>query len=226
VTSADRIVTVHNGIPDIPTELRARPERTPPRMAMIARFEAQKDHPTLLHALAGLRDAAWELDLIGDGPLRGRMESLADSLGLRDRVRFLGQRMDVHQLLAAAQVGLLVTNWEGLPLSILEAMRAGLPVIATDVAGIGEAVSDGETGFLVPRGEVEALRARIASLLADGQLRRHQGSAGRARYERHFTLDHFVTRTLSVYQDVLAERTPRGVGSYGREARREVVTRR
>jgi glycosyltransferase involved in cell wall biosynthesis len=211
LTSADRVVAVHNGIPDIPVELRARPDRAPTRLIMIARFEAQKDHPTLLHALAGLRDLAWELDLVGDGPLLGRMESLAADLGLRERVHFLGQRMDVPRLLAGAQLSLLVTNWEGLPLSILEAMRAGLPVIATDVAGIGEAISEGETGYLIPRGDVELLRERLARLLGDARLRLDQGRAARARYERHFTLDQFVDRTLAVYQDVLEERTSRGV---------------
>lgn len=206
LTGADHVVAVHNGIPDIPLELRAQPDRTPPRLVMIARFEAQKDHPTLLRALAGLRDSEWELDLIGDGPLLKRMESLAAEVGLRDRVNFRGQRMDVPQLLAGAQVSLLVTNWEGLPLSILESMRAGLPVIATDVAGIGEAISDGKTGYLVPRGDVKLLQDRIARLLGDARRRLRQGQAARARYERHFTLEQFVGRTLAVYEDVLAER--------------------
>jgi glycosyltransferase involved in cell wall biosynthesis len=134
------------------------------------------------------------------------MQALARTLGIQDRVRFLGQRMDVDQLLAAAQISLLVTNWEGFPLSILEAMRAGLPVIATSVAGIGEAVTDGETGYLVPRGDVDLLRNRIERLLTDPGLRVQLGRGGRERYERHFTLDHFVARTLAVYEEVLAER--------------------
>jgi glycosyltransferase involved in cell wall biosynthesis len=142
ITTADRIVTVYNGMPDVPAELRADPGGTPARLVMVARFGPQKDHGTLLRALAGLRDHSWELDLIGDGPLMGRMQSLAASLGIGGRVRFLGQRMDVERLLASAQVSLLVTNWEGFPLSILEAMRAGLPVVATSVAGIGESVRD------------------------------------------------------------------------------------
>ncbi len=203
----DRIVTVHNGMPDISPQHMAHPERTPARLIMVARLGAQKDHPTLLRALAGLRNLAWELDLIGDGPLMSEMQALAGSLGIQDRVRFLGQRMDVDQLLAAAQISLLATNWEGFPLSILEAMRAGLPVIATSVAGIGEAVTDGETGYLVPRGDVDLLRNRIERLLTDTGLRVRLGRGGRVRYERHFTLDHFVARTLAVYDDVLAERS-------------------
>jgi glycosyltransferase involved in cell wall biosynthesis len=207
LASEARVVTVHNGMPDIPSGHMAHPELTPVKLMMVARFGAQKDHPTLLRALAGLRHLAWELDLIGEGPLMREMETLATSLEIHDRVRFLGQRLDVDQILAGAQVSLLVTNWEGFPLSILEAMRAGLPVIASSVAGIGEAVTDGETGYLVPRGDVDCLRERIERLLTDPGLRLRLGRGGRARYERHFTLEHFVARTLAVYEEVLAERS-------------------
>lgn len=204
-----RIVTVHNGILDIPDQLRAEPGRAPTRLVMVARFGAQKDHPTLLQALGGLRDLAWELDLVGEGPLTAEVRALADSLGLGQRVRFLGQRMDVDRILAAAQVSLLVTNWEGFPLSILESMRAGLPVVASAVGGIGESVDDGRTGYLVPRGDVETLRARIGGLIADPGLRVRLGQAGRDKYEAQFTVEHFVNKTLAVYRDVLAPRAPR-----------------
>ncbi len=203
ILPAHRLVTVHNGMPDVAPSLRADPARTPPRLVMVARFAAQKDHPTLLRALAGLRDHAWELDLVGEGPLVGEAESLASSLGLRDRVHFLGQRMDVDRILANAQIALLVTNWEGFPLSILEAMRAALPVVASAVGGIGESVRDQETGFLVPTGQVERLRERIRLLLADPGLRVRLGARGRAVYEEHFALDRTVSKTLAVYRDVL-----------------------
>jgi glycosyltransferase involved in cell wall biosynthesis len=203
VAAEDRVVTVYNGIPGVPAALRADPGRTPVRLVMVARFGPQKDHPTLLRALAGLVEHPWHLELVGEGPLSGQMEALASSLGIRDRVHFLGQRMDVDQILANAQISLLVTNWEGFPLSILEAMRAGLPVVASGVGGVGESLRDGETGFLVPPGEVEPLRDRIRRLLVDSQLRVRLGARGRAVYEEHFTLEHAVTRTLAVYADVL-----------------------
>ena len=203
IAREDRLVTVHNGMPDVSPRLRADPGRTPVRLVMVARFEAQKDHPTLLEALGGLTQHAWSLDLIGNGPLMSDMEALADRLGLGERVRFLGQRMDVHDLLAQSQVSLLVTNWEGFPLSILESMRAGLPVIASSVGGIDEAVVEGQTGYVVPRQGVEQLRARIHQLLVDPALRTRFGASGRSRYERHFTLDHAATKTLAVYQDVV-----------------------
>ena len=210
IVAEERIVTVHNGMPDIPPGLRADPGRSPPRLIMVARLGAQKDHTSLLRALEGLKHREWELELIGDGPLMGEMKSLAATLGLGTRVRFLGQRMDVDQLMAEAQISLLVTNWEGFPLSIIESMRAGLPVVASSVGGIGEAICDGETGYLVPRGDVEVLRDRIDRLLTDPALRVRMGTSGRTRYEQHFTLDRTVTKTLAVYSDALAGR--KGLG--------------
>lgn len=208
IAGEDRMVTVHNGVPDVPQSRRADPGRTPVRLVMVARFQAPKDHPTLLRALAGLQDHAWELDLIGEGRRRGEMEALAFALGLGGRVRFLGERTDVDQLLANAQISLLVTHWEAFPLSILESMRAGLPVVASSVGGIGESVRDEENGYLVPRGHVELLRDRIELLLTSSGLRARMGTSGRTRYEQDFTLSHNVSRTLEVYRGVLAmERT-------------------
>lgn len=206
VVPPEKIVTVHNGMPDIDPALRADPGRSPVRLAMIARFEAQKDHPTLFRALAGLREKPWRLDLIGDGSLMPDAQALARHLGLADRVRFWGQRLDVAERLADAQVAVLITNWEGFPRSILEAMRAGLPVVSSAVGGIAESVKDGENGFIVEPGDAEGLRQRLTQLLADPDLRRGMGQRGRERYERHFTLADTVEKTLAVYRDVVATR--------------------
>ncbi len=205
IIAEDRVVTVHNGMPDVLPNLRGDPGRTPVHLAMVARFGPQKDHPTLLRALAGLQDHPWELDLIGEGPLMAETRALAATLGIGARVHFLGQRMDVAEIVAKSQISLLVTNWEGFPLSILEAMRAGLPVVASSVGGIGESVRDGETGYLVPRGDVEILRERIGRLLTDATLRVRLGTSGRADYEQHFTLAQSVAKTLAVYRDVLGD---------------------
>lgn len=203
IAPPDRIVAVHNGIPDTNRGLRADPTLSPPRLVMVARFMAQKDHRTLFQALAGLTEHPWELDLIGDGPLMDETRRLAAVLGLTERIQFLGQRMDVGAILAASQAFLLISNWEGFPLSTLEAMRSGLPVIASAVGGVDEAVQDGETGFLVPRADVGALRERLGRLLADPALRGRLGAQGRRRFESRFTLDHSVRQTLDVYRSVL-----------------------
>ena len=203
IVPESRLVTVYNGIPDVPAHLRADPSRTPVRLIMVARLAPQKDHITLLRALAGLQDFKWELDLVGEGPLLDQTKGLADSLQLGSRVHFLGQRTDVEQLLARAQVGVLTSNWEGFPISILEAMRAGLPVVASAIAGVGESVRDDETGYLVPRGDVAVLRDRMARVLGDPLLRTRLGSSGRRMYERHFTLEAMVQGALAVYHEVV-----------------------
>ena len=205
ITRPEHIVTVHNGMPDIPPALRADPGRTPVRLVMVARFELQKDQRTLVRALAELRQYPWELDLIGDGPLIPEITALCAELGLSERVRFWGQVLDVETRLAEAQVFFLMSNWEGFPRSILEAMRAGLPVVASSVGGIEESVHDGETGFVVPRGDVDSLRQRIEQLLLEPELRRRLGANGRDLYERYFTLAHTVEGTLAVYREVLSE---------------------
>jgi glycosyltransferase involved in cell wall biosynthesis len=203
VGGAEKLRVVHNGMPDVSLEQRARPDVAPPRMVMIGRFAEQKDHGTLFRALAQLRDRDWSLDLVGDGPLRGRAEALVVELGLEDRVSFLGMRTDVGSLLARAQVYVLSSRWEGLPRSIIEAMRAGLPVAASDVGGVAELIEDGATGCLVPRGDVDALAARLGELLGSSELRQLLGKQGRMRYESEFTFERMYERTLGSYREVI-----------------------
>ena len=208
VVSPAKLVTVHNGMPDVAPALRARPDRSPARIVTIARLEPQKDHATLLRALAQLGDTAWELDIIGDGPLRPQTTALAAELGIGDRVRFLGARRDIAEQLAQHELFVLISHWEGFPRSILEAMRGGLPVVASDVGGVRESVVDGETGFVVPSEDVGAVRARLALLLNDPALRSRLGGAGRGRYERHFTFERMLEQTLAVYSAVVRRPLP------------------
>ena len=203
VARPEQLLTIHNGMRDIRPNLLGHPEHSPPRIVMIARFEPQKDYATLLRSLARLSDSAWELELIGDGPLRQEMEHLANRLGIEDRVQFLGARRDVAERLAQAQLFVLSSNWEGLPRTILEAMRAGLPTVASDVGGVRESVVDGTTGFVVRQGDVDHLHERLAVLLEDARLRATMGAAARARFEEHFTFEQMLERTLAVYRDVV-----------------------
>jgi glycosyltransferase involved in cell wall biosynthesis len=192
-----KIVTVHNGIPD--TGCRARPDRAGvPRIVMVARFAPQKNQQQLLSALADV-DLPFRLTFVGDGPTRGAIEQQAGELGLIPRVEFLGVRRDTDQILAASDLFVLATNWEGFPITILEAMRAGLPVIATDVDGVREAVFDGETGYLVPRGDTQSLREKLVLVLNNGKLRAKLGAAGRAIYEREFTRPVMLDKIAGVY---------------------------
>ena len=142
--------------------------------------------------------------VVGDGPDRERIAAAARPLG--PAVQLLGERGDVRELLADADVFVLSSRSEGLPISILEAMAAGLPVVASCVGGVGEIVVDAETGFLVPVGNEGALAAAIERLLADSSLRRRLGAAGRARAEELFDLPQFRRAHLELYARELTAR--------------------
>ena len=203
ITHPDKLITVWNGIPD--TVHRANPGAgSCPRIVMVARFVSQKDQSLLLEALSGIH-REFQLDFVGDGPLRPEAEAQARKLG--HRVNFLGERSDVAEILGAAQILVLATKWEGLPLSVLEGMRAGLPVIASDVGGVAEAVSDGDNGFLVPTGDCGRLRQRLEQMLSDADLRIRMGLQGRRRYEEDFTLQKMLERTAAVYHSMLPGRS-------------------
>lgn len=201
------LVTVHNGMPDVPHVADPGSESPELRVAMTARFSQQKDHLLLLRTIAGLR-TPWRLSLIGDGPLRPAAELEAARLGIADRVEFLGDRRDVPELLATAHVFVLTSNWEGLPISIIEAMRAGLPVISSDVGGVNELVEDGKTGFLVPRGDAAALLDRLGALAKDRRLRASMGSAGRTRYLSSFSEEQMLEKIIGLYRGVHAAHVP------------------
>jgi glycosyltransferase involved in cell wall biosynthesis len=192
---------IHNGMPDIAPMLRADPRRQPCRIVMVARFEEPKDHATLLAALAGLRQLPWQLDLVGDGPLEAAIRARAESLGVAGRVHFRGA-CAVADVLAQAQIFVLSSRSEGFPRSILEAMRAGLPVVASDAGGVAEAVRDGQTGYVVPRQSTDAMRGALETLIRDPFRRAAFGAAGRRDYEAKFTFGRMFERTVAIYEQV------------------------
>ena len=199
----ERLYVVYNGVRDVPPEFRAAPECEPVRICSVARFAEPKDHATLLVALAALRARTWSLHLIGDGPLQPHVGRLAEQLGIADRVHFRGYQAEPEAALAAAELFVLSTRSEAFPRSILEAMRAALPVVATDVGGVPEAVENGVTGLLVPPEDARALAAAIDSLLTGPALRARLGAAGRRVYERSFRLELTIARTLDVYRAIM-----------------------
>jgi len=211
VVRADKLTVVFNGLPDVPESLRAAPARHPPRLLMTARMAPPKDHPILLASLAGLKHLPWTVDLAGDGPFETGLRRQAAELGIEDRVRFLGFCGDPEARVREAQIFVLASRFEAFPYSILEAMRAGLPVVASDAGGIREAVVGGETGLLAPVGNAAALREHLARLIADPVLRAGFGAAGRRRYLARFRFDRMFRETLAIYQGVARPRTAEGV---------------
>jgi len=167
-------------------------------------MEQPKDHATVLKALAGLKSLAWGFDFAGDGPLEPAVRKLVQQLGLDNRVRLLGFRRDVSELIASSQVFVLSSRSEAFPYSVLEAMRAALPVVATDVGGIREAVVPEETGLLSPPGDPDALQANLRRLMNDAEARRRLGEAGRRRYLSQFTFDKMQANTFALYREVLS----------------------
>jgi sugar transferase (PEP-CTERM/EpsH1 system associated) len=177
----------------------------------VGRLEAVKDQLTLVRAfneLCLLRpdDNRLRLVLIGDGSLRDKVEELVAKAGIQDRVWLAGNREDVPQLLSALDVFVLPSLAEGISNTILEAMACGLPVVATRVGGNGELVREGETGFLVPRADPQAMAAALLNYVDYAALRAAHGAAARTRVEGSFSIDRMVSRYLEVYDELCRQR--------------------
>ncbi len=203
LVAPERLRVIHNGVRDVSPELRARFGGRPVRIVSVARFESPKDHATLIDALARVRELDWRLELVGDGPLEAAIHKRARKAGIADRVEFDGYRADPAPSLARAQIFVLSSRSEAFPRSVLEAMRAGLAVVASDVGGTGEALDNGVSGILVPRGDPETLAKALGGLIEDADRRRRLGTAARLAYEARFRLDAMVGRTVEIYESVL-----------------------
>lgn len=158
----------------------------------VARHHPVKDQATLLRGFARAALPDLELLMVGDGPLRSELESMAANLGIADRVKFLGIRRDIPEILRAAEAFALTSVSEAASLTLLEAMATGLPAIVTKVGGNPEIVREGVEGLHIPRGDAEALGSRIAELFSD-QARLHQlGRAARQRVLNHYRLEQTI----------------------------------
>lgn len=207
--------TVPNGIAPVTHRLsRAGARRTlgldpeQPVVLTVGRLTHMKAQWQLVDAVPDLvaRFPDLAVVLLGDGPLHDDLAARSAGLGVAHAVRFAGHRPDARLLLAAADVFVLPSRYEGMPLAALEAMEAGLPVVATRVTGTEEVVQDGATGALVPFGRPAELGAAVAALLADPELRRRQGVAGRRRYLALHTRERMAAGTAAVYAELLRSR--------------------
>jgi glycosyltransferase involved in cell wall biosynthesis len=183
--------------------LRLRPDQ--PVVMTVGRLTVMKGQRYLVDSLPALREAFPDLAvlMVGDGHLRDDLAARASAAGAADTVHFLGHRTDARMLLDAADVFVLPSLHEGMPLAAMEAMDAGLPVVGTDVIGTAEVVADGETGLLVRPRNVEALSTALSTLLSDTELRAGYAAAGRRRYLAHFTSAQMAANTAAVYERVL-----------------------
>jgi len=210
---ADRVGVLYNGIDTVEF---GRPGGRPEARAVlgasaedlvivqVARLDYLKDHITAVRAFAKvLREISWaRLVLVGDGPERVPIESAAHELGVSGRINWLGTRHDVAALLPGADLFMLTSVSEGIPLTVLEAMAAGLAVVATDVGGVGEIVDHGRTGLLAPARDPDQLAAHVIRLAWDTALRRQMGEAGRERARRQFDESRMLHEYARIYEEL------------------------
>jgi glycosyltransferase involved in cell wall biosynthesis/cellulose synthase/poly-beta-1,6-N-acetylglucosamine synthase-like glycosyltransferase len=203
---AHRVRVIRNGI-DVNRRgvaIDDRPART--RVVAIGRLTPVKDLPTLLRAVRMVADTdpAFQIDVVGDGPSRPALERLRRELGLERHVTFHGAREDVHAMLSEAQLFVQSSLSEGISLTLLEAMAAGVPIVATGVGGTPEVVDHGVTGLLVSPARPERLAAAMLTVLNDRGLAQRMGAAARERAEQHFNILQMAASYEALYEEATA----------------------
>lgn len=212
-----------------PTEDDRRSARTAlgldqhrPLVGCVAAFRPEKDHATLLRAFARVAPAHPEalLVLVGSGPQESAIRTTARELGIESRVHFTGFRTDVGVILPGLDVFCLTSIQETYPVSVLEAMAAGLPVVMTRTDGVPDLVAENDTGWTVPVGDDQQIAAHLDELLADPARRVAMGAAGRRRAARHFSFDITISRYAALFRHLLnAPADGRGLPSVHRRTR-------
>jgi glycosyltransferase involved in cell wall biosynthesis len=192
----DRTVVIRNGIATEAHE-PAPLDGDPPVVVSVGRLKEPKTFVTLAQALASLDPRSFRGVIVGDGPDRAAVQEAAGTAAT-----LLGERDDVPALLRSSDVFVLSSASEGLPISVLEAMASGLPVVASSVGGVPELV--GEAGVLVPPNDAGALATALAELLADPGRRRALGAAARQRVQDEFRLDDALAAHVDLYERLLA----------------------
>ncbi len=212
-----KITTIRNGVDPSQFDVRVDRQQYVSELGLreksvivgiVARFEPQKAHDVFLQAMALVLAKRNDVSalLVGDGFGKADMVKLATDMGLRDRVVFAGVREDVPQILNLIDIFALSSDWEGLPMTILEAMACGKPVVSTDVGGVREAVVNGETGLLVPPRKPDLLAEAILRLVGDPDLRSAMGRKGRELLLQRFSAEAMTRATEKVYEEALASR--------------------
>jgi glycosyltransferase involved in cell wall biosynthesis len=208
---ASKIEVIHNGVrvepmqhgdPAARRNLTGDVDR--PIVLTAARLDPQKGLDTLIRAAADVPEARFVI--AGDGRERADLQAAIVERGLEDRVVLLGHRNDIPSLLAACDVFVLPSLYEGSSLAVLEAMSAGKAVIASRIGGTDELIVHEESGLLIPPSDPDALSEAVRRLLDDDQLRRRLGSAARDRVQQHFSASVVADRTTRLYEELLTER--------------------
>ena len=209
IAPPEKLVVIHNGIEPAAffDNNRDRQSNTSNilRLVMVGRLDPPKDPITLLQALKHIK-INYKLLLVGDGELRRTVEDYVVANHLEKRVFLMGERKDISKILSVSDIFILSSSKEGFPYTIIEAMMAGLPVIATSVGGVPEMVEDGVTGLLVNSGDILGLKNALITLFSDELLRNKMGEAGQKKALEEFTLNRMLRETQYVYDEVLDHR--------------------
>ncbi|MTI81766.1 MAG: glycosyltransferase family 4 protein [Firmicutes bacterium] len=210
----EKIITIYNGINT--SKFKHSPSRSflqslgvPPVgkvVGVVARLATQKGIIHFLKAVSLMKEYQANFVIIGDGPLRESLKKESENLGLKNRVFFAGYRSDVYQIMPVMDIFVLPSETEGLPLTILEAMTAGVPVVATRVGGVTEVVENQKTGLLVQPKDPHSLALAIAQLLEDEKLAKEIAGAAKQLIEEKFTVEKMIDETMDLYQQVLKEK--------------------
>ncbi len=207
ICNPERIKVIYNGSPDYLETPKSKKQNIEAiKLLMTARFSFQKDHKTLFKAIQQLRDLNFKVDLVGNGDLFEETKMLAKEMDIDHLVTFHGERNDIPKFLNEADAFVLTSRFEGLPLSICEAMSAGLPVIASNVGGISEMVKDDYNGYLIPKENETVLAQKLASIIKDKEKRQQLGKNARATYLSTFSIDQMATTTEQYLQQILNEK--------------------
>jgi glycosyltransferase involved in cell wall biosynthesis len=188
------------------------------RIGSVGHLYSQKGHDVSIKSMVEIikEFSKTKLLIIGDGPLRNRLNRLIQELKLSNNVILLGSKSpkEVKEILKEINVFILASNWEGFGIAAIEAMASGKPVVATNVEGLREVVKDGRTGFLVPPGQPKALAKKIILLLKNPSLCSQMGNEGRKRVETLFSLDGMINKLESLYLELIKQTAVHAMSDY------------
>ena len=202
VTSPSTSWMIFNGVQGIDVELMDRSSEVV-EILNVGRMARAKNQKLLIEA-ASLIERDFKLVIVGTGRFREDLECLTKNLGLEGKVFFADTAEDISTWFRSANIFALSSDYEGLPLSVIEAMSAKLPIVATDVGGVGELVSEGENGFLVPRGDVNAFARKLEFLIDNVDLRQEFGENSHQKFIDKFQAEFMCSKTLKVYEKLLS----------------------
>jgi glycosyltransferase involved in cell wall biosynthesis len=198
-----RIVRVYNGTTPVDPDAVDLPQREGFTLLFIGRLAVVKDLPTLLHAVKiGLQHVPdLRLWIVGDGPVRSDLETLAQELGIEKHVRFWGLQLETAKYYRGADAFVMSSTSEGVPMSLLQSMSIGLPTVTTDVGGMAEVLRLAECGILTPVADANAMAAALVAMAGDRELRERFSEKARIGYVEHFTLESMDAAYMKLYRE-------------------------